>query len=349
MNILFVDQFGDLGGAQLCLLELIPETLRRGWKPFAVVPGQGLLAERLEALGVVVTRFAGSRTGGAPGHLIESARLASLLRELCSPERFQLLYVNGPRVLPAVALRPPGFPVLFHAHSVPNGLARKAVRWAVKRSNARTVAVSQFTANELFPGRQSAVVANGVGDLRLPRTENGVPRIGIIGRIAPEKGQLAFVEAARLLPQYRYVVCGAPWVSQDGYAERVKRGAAGLPVTFLGWREDIGAVLAGLDLLVVPSIGPEAFGRTVIEAFSAMVPVVAFPSGGIAEIIDDGRNGYLVDPQTPEALARRIDEVLADAAGRQRVADNARADWQTRYTLDRYVAGIMEQIVLAVS
>jgi len=176
---------------------------------------------------------------------------------------------------------------------------------------------------------RAEIVYNGVEGIRTPRP--GANRIGVIGRIAPEKGQLEFVEMARSLP-YRFVICGAPLFSDSDYFNRVKQAAQGLPIEFIGWQDDINQVLSTLDLLVVPSGPHEATTRVILEAFAAGVPVVANNSGGIPEIVIDGETGFLTST---------IQEVMENPERRARVAENAYQDWKQRYTLARYQAQIL--------
>jgi glycosyltransferase involved in cell wall biosynthesis len=132
----------------------------------------------------------------------------------------------------------------------------------------------------------------------------------------------------------KFVICGTPMFTESAYVEEVNRLAQGLPVEFAGWREDVGTVLADLDLLVAPSSAAEATTRVILEAFSAGVPVVAYAAGGIPEIVRDGDNGFLVPECEPGALARKIVEVVRmDLSG---VAKRARCDWERRFTIARY-------------
>jgi glycosyltransferase involved in cell wall biosynthesis len=350
MNILFVDQYGELGGAQQCLLDLIPAVQERGWRASAAVPPGGELAKRLRSFGLEVsllpeTRYgAGRKTPGDAWRFgcalpVQTRRIAGL----CSRHSVNLLYVNGPHLLPAVALADPGPPVLFHAHSyLPRGLSRVLARWALRRSGATVIAVSRFVSSyvkDAVARQRLFVIPNGTAGVQRPRHAGGLCA-GVIGRIAPEKGQLEFVQAAHLVltqvPACRFLICGAPLLASRAYAAEVESVARGLPVDFRDWQEDIGSVLSELDLLVVPSTGAEGFGRVIIEAFSAGVPVLAFRSGGIPEVIEDGITGYLAESKTPHALAQRMTAVLRDEKGRQAVAQKAFSQWQERYTLAQY-------------
>lgn len=359
MNVLFIDQFSEFGGAQQCLLDLIPAVKTRGWKAYAAVP-TGELALRLAAAGVTVHGIEpGSYTSGRKGvidvlrYLWTMPRVSRQLRACIREHQIDLLYVNGPRLLPAAALAA-DLPLLFHAHNyLPPGLSRQVALSTLRMRRSEVIAVSAFVGGYLLgaiPIERISVVRNGVADARRASQRRGTLRIGIIGRIAPEKGQLDFVEAARLLPRdWRFTICGAALLALPGYEAAVRQQAAELPIEFPGWQNDVAAVLSTLDLLIVPSASHEALGRVILEAFSAEVPVVAYPSGGIPELIEDGKTGFLVPARTPHALAARIREVIADEALRCRVARNARIAWESHYTLERYREGVTQIMARAAS
>ena len=100
-------------------------------------------------------------------------------------------------------------------------------------------------------------------------------------------------------------------------------------------------MFSGLDLLVVPSSTLEATTRVILEAYSAGLPVVAFPSGGIPEILHRGQTGFLTRDSTVEGLADRIVSVLhLNSAAVDLVVARARRDWAARFTLDAYRAAV---------
>jgi hypothetical protein len=117
------------------------------------------------------------------------------------------------------------------------------------------------------------------------------------------------------------------WIAGDGpLRARLERMARGLGieerVAFLGWRDDVPALMAHADLLVCPSLH-EPLGNVLIEAWSAGLPVVATASDGPAGLIRDGETGLLVPlPQQrgggPLALALAIERLCGDAAPARR-------------------------------
>jgi glycosyltransferase involved in cell wall biosynthesis len=119
-----------------------------------------------------------------------------------------------------------------------------------------------------------------------------------------------------------------------------------LPIEFTGWLEDPSAALSGLDLLVVPSTGPEATTRVVPEAWAAGVPVLASNIGGIAEIMKDGWNGFLFEPGSAAELAEGIERILAlTTAEIGTITRNARRQYEERFTRARYAREVCDSIV----
>jgi glycosyltransferase involved in cell wall biosynthesis len=365
VRILALDQFGELGGAQQCLLDLIPVLRQREWKVHVAAP-DGPLAARCRDIGATFSAIRCgpySRGSKTPRDILRFAfELPGLRGEIARlAERFRadLLYVNGPRLLPAAAWASRGRrAVLFHCHSflgrpwsaLPAGISL----W---RSRARVVASCQFVAQPLarWCANTPTIVYNGVPASRFTRSEfapGGVWRIGIVGRIAPEKGQVDFLKMARLLAKRdhdcRFVVCGAV-ISSDpasiAYREEVLRLAQELPVEFTGWRETADSIFSELDVLVVPSAPGEATTRVILEAYAAGVPVVAYPSGGIPEVVTNGRTGWLVSPAIPHALSKCIRELISGPRERiWELSRQAHEEWRAKYTLEEYRRRIVEII-----
>jgi len=370
MNILLLDQFGELGGAQRCLLDEIPAMHARGWNVHLAAPANGQLTERTAALGATVDPIrcgpysSGTKTlADMARFAAEAPRLSGEIRGLVRRYGANLVYVNGPRLLPAAALAvanaaPKSPPVLFHSHSLLDGPARWLAGRSIARVRAATVAACRFVATPLLPysgDRGIRVVYNGVRRISLPsRPPTGEFRIGLIGRISPEKGQADFLQAARILhhaaPQCRFLICGAPLFSDPAamqYCAALEALAAGLPVEFAGWTEEVESVFATLDLLVVPSTPVDATPRVILEAFAAGVPVLAFASGGIPELIEHGVTGFLVEERSPKALALAMLDAIESPIRLRQAAEKARAKARTEFSLERYRAQMIEAIEAA--
>jgi len=177
------------------------------------------------------------------------------------------------------------------------------------------------------------------------------PVIALVGRIADWKGQHVFIEAAALVrgrfPQARFQIIGAPLFGEYEYERSLHRQVAALGVRgrveFLGFREDVPALLAQADVVVHASTLGEPFGQVVIEGMAAGKPIIATNGGALPEIVIPGETGLLVPMGDAPALAAAIESLLAapewgaamGAAGRRRV--------QERFTIAQ-TAGKMERI-----
>ena len=180
------------------------------------------------------------------------------------------------------------------------------------------------------------------------RTELGVasdvPLIGIVGRLFPIKNHALFLETAACLtrkhPDARFVVVG------DGVLRPELEERAGRPdlkghVFFTGWRFDLPAVYADLDVLVVSSRN-EGTPVSAIEAMAAGCPVVATRVGGLPDLIDDGRTGILVAPDDATALSEAIFGVLTDQKRTSSLCEAARAGVERRFMFSRLVSDMQE-------
>jgi glycosyltransferase involved in cell wall biosynthesis len=358
MKLLILDQFSDPGGSQQGLLELLPAFRERGWEAIVGLPGAGRLFADVRQLGFPAEKIECGPYRSARksvGDLVRFARgTPRLARHLALlADGVDVVYVNGPRVLPALALSHVAAPVIFHAHSyLGPGLLRTLSGRSLRRVQASVIANCEFVA---APWRNYVerveIILNGVSGGALPATRlPGTAHVACIGRIAPEKGQLEFLKAAEIIhrsfPNARFTIYGATLFGEPGaeaYEREVRARAAGVPVEFAGWITDIYAALARIDVLLVPSAPPEATTRVILEAYAAGVPVVAFASGGIPEIVEDGVTGALT--RSAAEMAEAALALLNNPARRAAMSAGARECWTRRFTLDRYrndVLGALE-------
>lgn len=350
MKVLLLDQFSDPGGAQQGVLDLLPGLRDRGWQAVVGLPGDGEFFERARELEISAERIdcgpyaSGRKTAGDVARFVTGTpRLARRIRSLA--DGVDVVYVNGPRLLPAAAMARLQAPVIFHAHSyLAAGAIRSLAGNSLRRMKARVIANCEFVAAPWRKYVPTQVIYNGVtGSAAAAERQGNV--LACIGRIAPEKGQLAFLDAARVVdravPGCRFFIYGAPLFGDAGvarYDTEVRARAAGLPVEFAGWVDDVYDALSRIDLLLVPSRPIEATTRVILEAYAAGTPVIAFGSGGIPEIVDHGVSGLLVS--SPAEMAQAAIGLLRDPERRASMSEAARKSWQRRFTLDRYQAAV---------
>ena len=171
MRVLLLDQFSDPGGAQQCLLELLPAMHERGWDVMAGLPGDGELIGRFDALRVPTGTitcgpYSSSRKTmtDAARYLLEGPRLIRQIERMAAQFRPDVLYVNGPRLLPATALADTQTPVVFHSHSyIPSHGARRLAGASLRRAAARVIACCEFVAQ---PWRKFRGTRPRQGDLQ---------------------------------------------------------------------------------------------------------------------------------------------------------------------------------------
>jgi len=358
VRIVFLDQFSDFGGAQLCLRDVLEEVGNRGWQAEVMAPGTGPLLDFARDRGFAtqslpLTRYSnGSKTASDVLRFgLDMARSASMLRRVLRERPADLIYVNGPRILPAVSgLRAP---VLFHSHSLlDKRYARTIAGWVLRGPNTGVLTCSEFTAQPLktlVVADSVRVIYNGVSDhgFRPRKAGAGPIRVGILGRIAPEKGHLDFLRAAAAMPDrtnLRFSIIGAALFSDGTYEQTVRSAGEAAGVEFSGWTDNVSQVLHKLDILVVPSAGHDASPRVILEALSAGTCVVAYPSGGIPELIRDGYSGLLTTSPSAAELTNMLGLLAANPALRSRLASNGRHEWETRFRVERFRSEVCAEI-----
>lgn len=185
-------------------------------------------------------------------------------------------------------------------------------------------------------------------DLREVRERHGLspgqPLFGIFGRVVPWKGQLEFLRAARLVlervPDARALVVGDASDGDHAYMDRLlaftREHGLGDRVIFAGYREDVATYYTLLDVVVHASIEPEPSGRVIFEAMSYGTPVVASHLGGPREFVEDGEDGFIVDPTDAERLAERVLLLLTDPELRESMGAKGRKKMLSRFGPEPY-------------
>jgi glycosyltransferase involved in cell wall biosynthesis len=164
-----------------------------------------------------------------------------------------------------------------------------------------------------FPRADRSVIFNSFVpqptiDLALQCTR---PTFGYLGRIDRRKGIEWLLESFADTSVSNFASLVIAGEGEPEYVESLRSRFASQSVKFVGrvTQEDF---FSRIDVAVIPSIINEALGRVIIEAYAFQKPVIASQRGGIPEIVDDGRTGFLVDPERPEQLVERFRQFIAD-------------------------------------
>lgn len=218
---------------------------------------------------------------------------------------------------------------------------------------ARPVAEQGY---HLHPGR-IRVIHNGIPlaqfraeaqvSVRDKRRELGIEDdrkvLALVGRIFPIKGHIGMLHILDMIVQRRPDVLllmigdGPQRSACEALADQL-----GLRrhVLFLGARHDVAALLKASDLLVIPSLS-EGLSIAAIEAQAIGKPIVSFAVGGMSEIVSEGVNGRLVEPEDHYGFARAVVDLLDDDAQREAMGQQATLSAE-RFTIERNVKALIE-------
>lgn len=382
IQILFVDQFGSLGGGQKVLSMMIRSLDSKRFNCVVALNGEGEFRTQLLQSGFEVIDLPLGDYPSRKKSLFDQVQffLRTLLCTLylvyyIKKKQIDVIYANGPRTFFCTTLAGlvTRLPVLWHLHSVlPSGIPRHLAGFLSRWTN-RVIACSQSTALPLLKSNPSLpakldIVPNPcpfvaetvkreealriVGLTRLDTQRVG---FGMMGRITPFKGQLQFLKAAALVEKHRkdayFWIFGSPTPGDNvdrRYFEQLIRFRAdfGLEasVMFVPRRDDIEICYSLIDILILASQGEEGLPLSAIEGLSIGKPVIAPSNGGLTDILENGFNALLVNEVNPEQLAGKMVELLNSTPKRRLFSENARSRMKTWMTPSVY-SQRLEQIV----
>ena len=365
----------DGGGSDRSLFDFVTRLPRDRFTPLMMLKRGNPDAQRYRELDIPVEEFKlvhPRRTRQLGPHLGYFARfwpsVFALEGALLRLEA-EVVHANTINNLVApVAARMTKLPLVWHVREIGGGgRVDRLQRRMVARMAARAVAISEAVGETLTGcGERLTVIPNGVDLTRFQDPDSiagyqslgvapGTPVVLCIGRLEPWKGQHVLIEAAPAIlaahPGARIVFVGAPAVNKPEYAEELQTRCMELgiqdAVSFTGPREDVPNLLAAARMLVLPTATAEPFGRTLVEAMAAGVPVVATDAGGPLEIVLDGKTGHLVPTEDAESLAERVNELLADPEHARAMGEAGRHRAESHFNIERVaeaMAAIFEEL-----
>lgn len=360
LRVVYLDHVARWSGGEIALARLL-EALDGDVEAHVILGEDGDLVAALEAIdGVTVevlpmeaglrdTRRGQVVPGRLPFRTLSMlTRYVWTLRGRLRELRPDLVHTNSLKsaLYGGVAARLARVPVLWHVRDriADDYLPRPAVRLVRLASRWIPNAVvtnSVSTLGTLPAGVRASVLYNPVvpdiaPEPAAPRPVTDRPvRVGVLGRLAEWKGQHVFLEAfARAFPdgEEQAWLVGSAMFGEESYERRLHDladtlGIAGR-VVWRGFRDDVPAELRELDVLVHCSITPEPFGQVVVEGMAAGLPVVAARAGGPLEIISEGHDGLLIEPEDVEGLADALVRLRDSAELRLSLGEAARVSSQ---------------------
>jgi glycosyltransferase involved in cell wall biosynthesis len=363
------------GGAERAFAGLARHLPDFGFEPVVALLERGPLEGWLEGHCEIV-----DSSPTRPLRLADTARTIGRLRRLarCSGARAVLSSKTRGHVFGGPAAMAADLPALWWVHEAPphGWLYRRREPWRryhVEGPARRIPAARVICGNDPYvaaqqrrtPGRHVVPIRPGLpvdhvarrrGEGRALRARlglDGVPLVGVVGRLDPIKGHDLFIEAAalvaRLRPDVRFAVVGGEVCAADAghgavLASRARRLGLDRALLLTGHQDDAIPWLDAFDVVVVPSrceAGPLVLG----EAMALGKPVVATDVPGAAGVIEHGRTGLLVPHPDPQAMAAAMLDLLAEperAAALGRAARAGAAAFCERRMAERFAEVLAE-------
>ncbi len=372
MKILFYNHTGKVSGAEKVLLTTLSGLDRNTFDAAVLCPEEGTLVTMLAERGIKTevcptldARFT-LRLDRLAKYVASALKVVRSVRSTIKKTNPDLVHANSIRAGLVTTLATLGLRthLIWHLHDIlPRHPMSISIRlFALLFRRARMIAVSRAVADN-FAGKfqslrnRTTVIYNGIDAARFSyvlgrradiRCQFDLSEsdfvVGIVGLLTPRKGQLglihSFARVVKDVPNARLLIVGSPVFNKDHeYADELKRTVSRLGlddrVSFIGPRNDIPDIMQSIDLLVVNST-VEPFGLVVVEAMACGTPVVAAISGGIPEIIEHQKSGWLVENGNEAVLSAAIVHL---AKSPSRLAQLARGAKQRSlaFTSSRYL------------
>lgn len=376
MKILFLDQSGELGGAELCLLD-IAKSYRDSCLialftdgPFRKALEQQQISTKILATQAIQVRKQGNWLQGAKSL---NQLLPLILKTANLSRNYDLIYANTQKalVVGALASQLSRRPLVYHLHDIlsPDHFS-STNRWlAVTLANrfaAQVFATSEASRTAFIEagGDKSrvSVVYNGFEPaLYEQQTDSNALKqqlglegrflVGHFSRFSPWKGQHILIEALTYCPEdVTALLVGDALYGEQAYVQQIQAQVARLGlqerVRFLGFRSDVVPLMHSCDLIAHTSTAPEPFGRVVAEAMLCGKPVVAAQGGGMTELIEHDQTGWLVSPNQPQQLAAIIAACRDDPEQAHAVAHQAQQQASQKFNLTKVqqqISSLLEQ------
>lgn len=333
--------FPSWGGTELHILNLSEQLKKRGYDvTVACRPGRWV-EERANAMGLPTVPIRVMRQGDWQDY----GRLRAFLQE----KKPDVVHIHWSldMVVPGFAAKFSGVPVRVLSRHMPYPFKNRlgtalysrvlftrivTVSDSVRRTLLRC-GVADDKIEVIHHGTDVEAFARTTEGRKEVRAALGIPdgsvAVGIVGRIAPEKGHAVLLEAFQKVharyPAHLVIVGNGP--DEQRIRDRAAQMGLADKVLFTGFRDDVNNVISALDVVAVPSTWNEPCSAVVQQGMALSKPVIGTRAGGTPEMVLDDETGFLVPPSDADALAEALARLAGDAflrrrlgaAGRERV------------------------------
>jgi glycosyltransferase involved in cell wall biosynthesis len=338
MNILFLDQSGHLGGAELSLADVAESHRDRCLVGlFADGPFRAHLEKRSIPNTVLVhNTIQIKRSSGWIHSLSQTYFLLPCILQVAKLARsYDLIYANTQKalVIGGLASRLACRPLVYHLRDILSAehfstanrfiaikIANYCASLVLANSEATRSAfiaaggqpnITQVVYNGFIP-EQYQIDADSTNQLKHQLgLKDDQFIVGHFSRLSPWKGQHVLLKALAKCPeQIVTLLIGDALFGEQEYVQQLQQQVIDLGlenrVHFLGFRSDVPQLMAVCDLIAHTSIAPEPFGRVIVEGMLCDRPVIATRAGGATELIESGKTGWMCTPNDADQLAAKI-------------------------------------------
>lgn len=352
MKIICIHQSADMYGSDRSFLQVVSYLSQSGnfSKITIVLPRFGPLVSELEKLDVNIIYLKLSLLSKTYLMKLQWGKILFPLFEFRSKKKlfneYDVVYANTSVILDFYLLAP--FlqqKKIIHIREIPNKVLSKVLSLLLKQAKTKIVFNSYSTLNSFRKLENSVVIHNafeGFGKevtAELRGKSDGVLNVLLIGRINGWKGQDFTIESlVKMRPASVLLrIVGSTSAGNEELVDQLKKKVERLGLTeqveFFDFVADTAEIYAWSDVVIVPSIKPEPFGRIAIEAMSLNKPVVAANHGGLPEIIDHGVSGFLFEPNDTTSFVNALTKYADDRELLAQHGRNAKQTYDERFSL----------------
>ena len=272
-------------------------------------------------------------------------------------KKYDIFYINTIVVLDyIIASRFTSTTNILHIREIPTGIQKSIFSKILSFSKMKVIFNSNNTANSYsLPSNQKTTILNGVTGY--PDSINSIKdktiNILLLGRLTEWKGQMFFLETInKLVDLKKYIIqvriVGDVFEDQLEYKDQliqyVKIHNLENIITFKSFVKNPEVEYAWSNIVVVPSVKPEPFGRVAIEAMSIGRCVVAANHGGLSEIISSNEDGILFEPNNSKSLLNKLIELLENTQNIIKYGENSRITFRKNFSNQVYERNFIETI-----
>ncbi|WJQ07013.1 glycosyltransferase [Geobacillus stearothermophilus] len=367
IKVLYFGHQNDIGGGERSLLQLIGNLNQKEIMPIVIVSREGHFLDEIKKLNIkyynlnlqeefIKETAANAFEKGIIQKIILIKNLLSAskkLKKIIELEKPQIVHTNTLKsaLITTIALFGTKIKHIYHDRTFTYNFVNKLIY----RFASKIIVISEYVGSKYEKKDKLVRIYNGVespehydGEINV-KNRGGNLKIAFIGRLIPWKGPQLFVESALEILKFRkdvdfYLIGDDSIEKKEGFREqlieKVMYSEYADKINFWGFKKDIYNIINQMDIIVVPSIEPEPFGRIVVEGMMMGKIVIASNIGGIPEIIKNGENGFLFEAGNATELTKGLKLIIDNYDKLRNVRKNAIRTYREKFTITNHVKNI---------